>query len=183
MTPQNSEWAQLIERTYPDANRVTRYAFRKDTHFDSESLKDNLKLLPEGYELRNIDEKIYDSCLGKPLFDEFVSCFESKEKYLQYGRGIVIIRDGEIVSGASSYSRYEKGIEIEVDTIETERRKHLALIACSALILRCLDEGLYPSWDAANMDSVNLAKKLGYELDHEYFAYEVDLDESEGKKS
>ena len=31
--------------------------------------------------------------------------------------------------------------------------------------------------------AVNLAKKLGYELDHEYFAYEVDLDESEGKKS
>ena len=51
--------------------------------------------------------------------------------------------------------------------------KHLALIACSALILRCLDEGLYPSWDAQNMASVRLAEKLGYQVDHEYAAYEV----------
>ena len=41
------------------------------------------------------------------------------------------------------------------------------------LILRCLDEGLYPSEDAQNMASVHLAEKLGYEFDHEYTAYEV----------
>ena len=43
------------------------------------------------------------------------------------------------------YTRYREGIEIEVDTAEAERRKHLALVACSALIVRCLEEGLYPS--------------------------------------
>lgn len=42
-----------------------------------------------------------------------------------------------------------------------------------ALILNCLEEGLYPSWDAQNMSSVQLAEKLGYEFDHEYVAYEV----------
>lgn len=104
---------------------------------------------------------------------DFVSAFESKEKYLQIGRGMVILKDGQIVSGASSYTRYKEGIEIEVDTIEAERRKHLATIACSALILNCLEEGLYPSWDAQNINSVRLAEKLGYEFDHEYVAYEV----------
>ena len=83
-------------------------------------------------------------------------------------------KEGKIVSGASSYTRYNEGIEIEVDTVEAERRKHLATIACSALILRCLKENLYPSWDAQNMNSVCLAEKLGYEFDHEYVAYEVD---------
>ena len=77
---------------------------------------------------------------------------------------MVILKNGIIVAGASSYTRYNEGIEIEVDTIESERRKHLATIACSALILNCLGEGLYPSWDAQNMNSVNLAEKLGYEL-------------------
>ena len=104
---------------------------------------------------------------------DFISAFESKEKYLQIGRGMVILKDGQIVSGASSYTRYKEGIEIEVDTIEAERRKHLATIACSALILNCLEEGLYPSWDAQNINSVRLAEKLGYEFDHEYVAYEV----------
>ncbi len=85
----------------------------------------------------------------------------------------MILKDGKFVSGASSYTRYNEGIEIEVDTIKSERRKHLALVSCSALILRCLEEGLYPSWDAHNMMSVRMAEKLGYEFDHEYFAYEV----------
>ena len=173
MTPQNEAWADLIESVYPDARKVTRYAIKKDTRFDVSLLKKNLEMLPSGYELKNIDEDIYDLCLKNPVTADFVSAFGGKEKYLRDGRGVVILKDGEIVSGASSYTRYKEGIEIEVDTKESERRKHLALIVCSALILRCLEEGLYPSWDAHNMTSVRLAEKLGYEFDHEYHAYEV----------
>lgn len=136
-------------------------------------LQNNLKKLPVGYELKRIDAEIYDQCPESPATADFVAAFESKEKYLQMGRGIVITKNGRIVSGASSYTRYKEGIEIEVDTIECERRKHLATIACSALILNCLEEGLYPSWDAQNIHSVHLAEKLGYKLDYEYIAYEI----------
>ena len=86
---------------------------------------------------------------------------------------MAILKNGKVVAGASSYTRYKEGIEIEVDTLEEERRKGLALVSCAALILKCLDEGLYPSWDAQNINSVHLAEKLGYEFDHEYTAYEV----------
>ena len=92
---------------------------------------------------------------------------------MELGRGMLILKDGKIVSGASSYTRYKEGIEIEVDTVPEERRKGLAMIACAALILNCLNEGLYPSWDAQNMNSVHMAEKLGYEFSHEYTAYEV----------
>ena len=173
MTPQNNEWAKLIEECYPLAKKVTRYAIKKDTIFDRTMLQNEIKKLPAGYELKKIDADIYDQCLENPATEDFVSAFESKEKYLQMGRGMVILKNGIIVAGASSYTRYREGIEIEVDTIESERRKHLATIACSALILNCLEEGLYPSWDAQNMNSVHLAEKLGYEFDHEYTAYEV----------
>jgi hypothetical protein len=50
------------------------------------------------------------------------------------------------------------------------------MIVCAALMLRCLDEGLYPSWDAQNMNSVRMAEKLGYEFSHGYAAYEVASD-------
>ena len=73
----------------------------------------------------------------------------------------------------SCYTRYQEGIEIQVDTKNDERRKHLATICCAKLILECLEQGLYPSWDAQNLWSVRLAEKLGYELSHEYIAYEV----------
>ena len=176
MVPQNGAWAELIEECFPDARRVTRYAIRKDTKFDKEALRRNIKQIPSGYELAKIDAKLYEKCLQNPVSVDFVSSFESKDNFLKLGRGIVVLKDGQIVAGASSYTRYNEGIEIEVDTIENERRKHLAMAACSALILWCLEENLYPSWDAQNISSVLLAEKLGYGFDHEYIAYEIDDD-------
>lgn len=173
MVPRDGAWAALIEECFPSAKRVTRWAIRKDTRFDIPALEKKRDRLPAGYELREIDAEIYDLCLEDPVTRDFVSAFGSREKYLELGRGMVILKDGKIVSGASSYTRYREGIEIEVDTVEAERRKHLAEAACAALILRCLEEGLYPSWDAQNINSVRLAEKFGYEPDHEYVAYEV----------
>jgi len=176
MVPQNDMWSELIEESFPDSRKVTRYAIRKDTVFDRERLAEMAACLPEGYELKKIDSDIYDLCLENPVTADFVSAFDSKEMYLELGLGMVILKDGKIVSGASSYIRYKEGIEIEVDTVESERRKGLASIVCSALIRACLDEGLYPSWDAHDMNSVQLSRKFGYELDHEYTAYEVASD-------
>ena len=173
MTPQNKEWEACIETCFPAAKKVTRYAIKKHTQFDFPFLRSLVKKLPEGYVLKEIDNETYDLCLADSVTRDFVSSFESKEKYLDIGRGMVVMKSGRIVAGASSYTRYNEGIEIEVDTVEEERRKGLATIASAALILRCLDEGLYPSWDAQNMNSVHLAEKLGYEFDHEYTAYEV----------
>ncbi len=174
MVPQSGEWAMLIEESFSNARKVTRYAIRKDTQFDRYYLEDIVKRLPEGYELCEIDSQIYDLCLENSATIDFVSAFQSKEKYLAIGKGIAVLKDGRLVAGASSFTRYKEGIEIEVDTLEEERRKGLASVSCAALILKCLDEGLYPSWDAQNMNSVRLAKKLGYEFDHEYSAYEVE---------
>ena len=177
MTPQNKAWEACIEECFPTAKKVTRYAIKKDTKFDTDFLRNFIKDLPDGYELKEIDDKIYDMCLPDPVTRDFVSSFGSKEKYLELGRGMVILKSGRIVAGASSYTRYREGIEIEVDTVESERKKGLATVVCAALILRCLDEGLYPSWDAQNMNSVHLAEKLGYEFSHEYTAYEVSGEE------
>ena len=173
MVPQDKAWEACIEDYFPSAGKAVRYAIRKDTQFDRDRLRDMVAGLPTGYELKEIDDKIYDMCLCDPVTRDFVSSFGSREKFLGIGRGMVILKSGRIVAGASSFSRYREGIEREVDTIEEERRKGLATAACAALILRCLDEGLYPSWDAKNMISVRLAEKLGYEFDHEYTVYEM----------
>ena len=173
MTPQSEAWAFLIEECRPSARKTVRYAIRKDTQFDRIALKKMAETIPEGYTLRKIDAELYDQCLSDPLTCDFVSCFESKEHYLELGRGMVLLKNGRIVSGASSYTRYKEGIEIEVDTAPEERRKGLATIVSAALILQCLEEGLYPSWDAQNILSVHLAEKLGYAFDHEYTVYEA----------
>lgn len=93
--------------------------------------------------------------------------------YQKYGLGVVALKDGEPVSGASSYTSYNGGIEIEIDTREDHRRRGLAFACGAKLILECLARGWYPSWDAQNKWSAALAEKLGYHFDGEYTAYEV----------
>lgn len=174
MVPQDEDWFCFIKDCYTDKCRqVIRYATKKNTAFKEEHLTHLIAELPTGYQLRFIDEALYDQCMENQWSKDFVSVFESKKAYLEQGLGVVAIKHGEIVAGASSYTRYREGIEIEVDTRMDERRKHLATACCAKLILECLKRGLYPSWDAQNLCSVHLAEKLGYELSHEYFAYEV----------
>lgn len=174
LVPENEKWAALIEACFPGrCKRMTRYAIKKGTQFDTGRLLTLAQTLPQGYELRRIDGELYDRCLEAEWSADFVSVFGSKEKFLEMGLGIVALRDGQLAAGASSYSRYREGIEIEVDTRQDQRRLGLATACCAKLILECLNRGLYPSWDAQNRISVRLAEKLGYEFSHEYPVYEV----------
>ncbi|MCM1162285.1 MAG: GNAT family N-acetyltransferase [Roseburia sp.] len=175
MVPQNGEWAELIEKCYGDkAKRVTRYAIKKEKEiFDIEKLEQAVLNLPAGYELKMIDESEYHMCQNNGWANDLVSQYKDYDTYKKLGLGVAALKDGELVAGASSYSRYNEGIEIEIDTREDHRRKGLAYACGAKLILECLKKGLYPSWDAQNKWSVALAEKLGYHFSHEYTAYEI----------
>ena len=175
MVPQNVEWADLIEKCYGDkAKKVTRYAIKKEADiFDVEKLKQAIICLPDGYELKIIEEAEYNMCRENGWANDLISQYKDYNNYKEFGLGVAVLKDGELVAGASSYSTYDKGIEVEIDTREDHRRKGLAYASGAKLILECLEKGLYPSWDAQNKWSVALAQKLGYHFSHEYVAYEV----------
>lgn len=172
VTPQNEAWAELIENNFPAYKRM-RYTLKRPPQFDRKKLERIRDALPEGYSFRKIDGELYDCCLQEEMFESCVSVFGSKEKYLELGRGFAVMKDGRIVSAASSYSRYREGIDIEICTVNEERHRGLGSAVAAKLILACLDEGLSPSWDAANKLSVRLAEKLGYEFGREYVCYEM----------
>lgn len=175
MVPQNEAWAELIEECYREkAKKVTRYAIKKETDiFDVESLQQAADSLQPDYVLKKIEEAEYHMCREDAWANAFVSQYKDYNEYKTLGLGVVVLKDGELVAGASSYSTYNKGIEIEIDTREDHRRKGLAYACGAKLILECLEKDLYPSWDAQNKWSVALAQKLGYRFSHEYVAYEV----------
>lgn len=175
MVPQNGEWAEVIEEVYGEkAKKVTRYAIKKEGDiFDREKLKAMAANLPEGCELKLIDEALYTGCLKEEWSRDFVSQYETWEEYRRMGLGAVVLQDGVIVAGASSYSSYEGGIEIEIGTREEYRRRGLATACGARLVLECLIRGWYPSWDARNLWSVGLSEKLGYHFSHAYDAYDI----------
>ncbi len=165
----------MIERYCGDqVRKFTRYATLKDTNFDTPQLQLNIEKLSPEFQIHSIDASLYDQCLQKEWSTDLVGNYSNYDEFKKLGLGYVIVNDQSIVAGASSFSSYQNGIEIEVATHPDFQRRGLATIACSQLIITCLDQGLYPSWDAHTEISLRLAQKLGYQFAYKYLAYEIE---------
>lgn len=177
MVPQDSNWAQQIEKSLGQrARKVTRYATEKDGNaFDRGKLEAMAENVPAGYEVRLFDENLYRQAVSADWSLSLAIQFDRYEMFQRLGIGAAAIHtaSGKLAAGAASYSRYEKGIEIEIDTHPDHRLKGLARCCGARLILECLDRGLYPSWDAQNPESLHLAESFGYKLAGTYTAYEI----------
>jgi GNAT superfamily N-acetyltransferase len=175
--PQDEGWSKLIEAAYGEkAERTTRYAFTKERDvFDYNKLQEIKDSLPQGFEIRLIDGGLYRKAMSEEFSRDLCGNYASEADFLARGLGCVVLRGGELCCGASSYSSFDGGIEVEIDTKKEYRRRGLAASCAAALILECKERGLYPSWDAANKASKGLAEKLGYRFSHEYTSYWVRL--------
>lgn len=173
MVPQTEAWAELIEQAHAGRfEKTLRYAIKKEPDiFDRAKLQSYIDAIPPGFTLSMIDETLYHKAKSEPWSRDFCSQFPTWAAFEAHGIGVMALYGGTHVSGASSYTVYDKGIEIQVDTRPEYRCKGLALACCAKLILSCIDRGLYPSWDAADLRSVALAEKLGYHLEKEYVTY------------
>lgn len=175
MVARHEAWAEMIEDYFGTrCSKITRYAIKKEGDiFDRAKLQAAVDALAPEYTIKFIDEEIYNYCKAHDWCQDLVSQYSDYQMFQKIGLGVVIIKDGEPISGASSYTSYAQGIEIEIDTRGDHRRKGLAYGCGAQLILECLKRQWYPSWDAHDLGSVALAEKLGYHFDHEYEAYEV----------
>ena len=175
LIPPDENWAGLIERVWGGkSRRFERYAIQKEPDvFDPVRLQRLADALPAGYRLRSIDETLYGRIMAEEWSRDFCANFQSCDDFCKRGLGFVALHGSELAGGASSYSVYRGGLEVEVVTKEGHRRRGVAAACAARLILECLRRGWYASWDAANMASVHLAEKLGYHFDAPYPAYEV----------
>jgi RimJ/RimL family protein N-acetyltransferase len=149
-----------------------RYALvGKKEWFDQEKLVQWANAIEPEYKAVRIDDTIYPLTQKQFWTEDFCSNFESKEDFMKYGIGYVVLKDNEIISGASTYSYDGERLEITIETKEEYRKKGLAIACAAKLILDSLARNIYPRWDAANLTSVRLAEKLGYRFAHEYTVY------------
>lgn len=175
LVPRDGAWSALIRRCWGEqAAERTRWAIRKEPEvFDPARLRQMAAALPAGFRLAEMDEALFRRCREIPWCRDWVAQFADWALFRRYALGVVVMKEGEPVSGASAYSAWPGGIEVEIDTREDYRRRGLARAAAAALILGCLRRGLYPSWDAQNPASAALAESLGYHISHPYPVYEA----------
>lgn len=179
MIPPAPDWAALIEAAHPGRfQRSLRHALRHDWgFFDPERLRACIARLPEGLELAPLGREHHACVLREPWSADFCSQFTSWEDYALRGIGFLVLDNGRPVCGASSYTVFDDGIEIEIATVPGYRRRGLAAACAARLILACRERGIFPGWDAANPESLALALKLGYRHECDYPVHLVDLDQ------
>ncbi len=167
----NSSWNDIIESTYNDFEKSKRYSLKKEKNiFNKQQLKEFSEILNKEYEIKKIDEEIYKLIKAN---DEDPKQMKITDDYKNKGIGVCCFRDDEIVGICSSNIIYNDGIEINIRVKEGYKHKGIGTAMASKLILMCLEKGIYPSWDAANLTSLELAKKLGYNYDSEYTIYKI----------
>lgn len=173
LIPRDLYWEYLIEDFYGNcAQKITRYAIQKvPDRFDHDKLSAYVSSLDAMYELRLFDQEIFKMAQSEEWSSDLCSQFVDYEAYKNNAVGVAILHQGKLISGASPYAVYPDGIEIEIDTKPEYRLQGLATICGAALILECLNRGLYPGWDAHDLRSLALAEKLGYQLKYPYTAY------------
>lgn len=146
-----------------------REAFRSDK-FDVSRLKQFCHSLPDGFILKQVELEEVPK-FKADLHPALVYNFRSHEEFIKRGIGLGILHKGMFVSGVSSAAIGGGKLEVEIQTHRQFRRRGLARIAASALILHCLEHGIEPCWDAANEASSALAKQLGFHSTGKYDAY------------
>jgi GNAT superfamily N-acetyltransferase len=166
-------WVSVLEKYYRDTlRRFNRYAIKKESDvFHRDKLNRFIAAVEPEFRVDRIDEVLYYKALEDKFMEDCCSNFSSLEEFLKHGIGYAVVKDGDIIAAASSYSYCEGAIEITIGTKEAYRRKGLGQACASKLIMECLDKNIYPRWDAANLGSVALAEKLGYHFDKEYEVY------------
>ncbi len=164
------DWEKLllsIPRNSPVA--VSRFGIvQMDYAFDETVLEGYISAVPKEFELSQFNEDIYCQAMREDWSKEFCEIFSSSEDYLTRGIGFAALNNGKLVSGASSQTVYDGGIEIQIATDKNYTGRGLATACAAALIKECSKRKIRPCWDAANLTSKKIALKLGYEYKGEY---------------
>ncbi len=167
----DDDWNDIIESTCNDFEKSKRYSLKKEKDiFNKQKLKEFSENLNSEYEVKTINERIYRLIKAD---DDDPKQMKITDDYMNKGIGVCCFRDDEIVGICSSNIIYKDGIEINIRVKEGYKHKGIGTAMASKLILMCLEKGIYPSWDAANLTSLELAKKLGYSYDSEYTIYKI----------
>ncbi len=187
MVPLSGSWNQTLTDS-SDFHRVIRYAMDRPSiqYFNKEKLQNYITRVAydpqyvnesssRKYILRPIDDIFYTELKKQEWSSDFVSNYDDYPSFEKYGLGYILIEGStkQILAGASSYSTSQDSIEISIATNPAYEGKGFATAAAARFILECIRLGKRPSWDAANLTSVHIAEKLGYHLEEEYVAYEL----------
>ena len=175
ITPSDERWSEWLEETFGGSCRImSRYAMRTDEDlFSKETLNNYLNSIPEGIQIKKMNQNLYEKAMSSEWSREICSDFETQKDFIHRGFGFAALDGERLVSGCSAYPISDEKIVVKVATHKEYKRRGLALACSAGLILSCLKQEVFPTWDADNIPAAGLAEKLGYIFEKEYQVYRL----------
>ncbi|MBN1310325.1 MAG: GNAT family N-acetyltransferase [Anaerolineae bacterium] len=152
-------WKETLDELLKDYQtmRIKRHKFE----LDPERFREHngwRGRIPDGYEVRRIDETLVQSMPGHAL-----EYWRDAGSFLAGGFGYAVVSEEEPISVCWTMLVGNGITELAIQTDEAYRRRGFAVLAACACIEHCLEEGLRAEWDCFEMPpSMNLAQKLGF---------------------
>jgi GNAT superfamily N-acetyltransferase len=169
LMPSAPGWLEAIQQRYGEqVVPFDRYSFSAD-RLSLEHLE-TLCHASSKYAVRRMDAKFAASLWGQEHFVD-LAYFDSPEDFEQRGLGFYAAVDEMIVGAAYSQLVCSRGIEVSLYVMPKHRERGLGTLLSSHLVKVCLENGQEAHWDAANLESCRLARKLGYLPDGTYQAH------------
>jgi RimJ/RimL family protein N-acetyltransferase len=168
--PSAPGWLEEIGQMYGDRLMpFTRYSFSA-VSLNEATIQGIFLNSPHRENIVPIDLSIIDILQSLPETGFEIGQFESIENFLKQGFGFVYLKEQQIQGMTFTWWVSRKGIEVSIWVAVRQRQRGVATALASRLLFECFHRGLEPHWDAANGESVKLAKKLGYTFKGTYDA-------------
>ena len=174
LIPENSKWVGAFYGKWGHRLEKWRRITCRGGSWSIEKLKDFERQLPSCHSIEQVScpEEVKGLIqMGDGLID--FPNYPTPEDFLSRGVGFLVKRNGEIVSGCTSYAVGGGKFDISVRTRQECQRRGLAQAVAARMISFCMQEGIEPCWDAPSEAGGNLGKKLGYTYAKPYTAFRV----------
>lgn len=151
----------------------------KEFSFRVNKALDKNLVIPEEYQLRKVDDLLWSIILEGKLKNEdllkvrLLESWYSFEEFMNKSIAYCVIYDNRIIAVMVGTACFNNVIAIDIETEDKHRKKGLAYAMAIEFINDCLKNQITPQWDCVetNLNSYNLAKKLGFEIINETTVY------------
>ncbi|MCY9509955.1 GNAT family N-acetyltransferase [Paenibacillus larvae] len=174
----DKEWEKVLENAISHREYEPDYEFYHEFDKDKfNKVKSNYRSLTNEYTIKRMDRELIQNDSDDTLRSCLSDFWDSIDDFLTKGVGFCVIKDEQVIS--SCFTCYVDGNnhEISVETYdEEEQNKGLATKACEVYLEYCIENGITPHWSTfeTNVESVNLASKLGFEYRFKLKTYEFE---------
>lgn len=167
LMPSEPDWLAVAQEIYADQLvRTRRFSF-SSLALSAEVLERLLQKSSLSQQVQRVDVP----AAGMPSSLVKLWNFGSAEDFVARGIGYCLVHGNRMRGAVYSSLVSSSGIEVSIYVQPDYRRRGVATVLASHLLIWCLERNLEPHWDAANLESCRLAEKLGYVQTGTYDAY------------